>query len=114
MAKYKGLPPELSFTPHKKAADIPCFHIVYPQPVFSFLSNHTSDSHDGTVGCIVTDLDAVLFVTGMYDCATTHIDGYVAGITDDITRLSFGIGYPYTTASHRTGRMWQADTKVAA
>ena len=34
--KYKELPPELSFTPHKKAADIPCFHIGYPQPVFSF------------------------------------------------------------------------------
>ena len=48
----------------------------------------------------------------MYDCATTHINGYVAGITDNITRLSFGIGYPYTTASHRTGGMWQADTKV--
>ena len=48
----------------------------------------------------------------MYDRTTAHVDCYMTGVTDDITRLGLGVGYAHTTASHRTGGMWQADTEV--
>lgn len=75
--------------------------------------DYPSDSYDGTVGRIITDLDTVLFIAGMHDSASAHINSHMTGITDDIARLSFGIRYAHAAPSHRRRGVGQTDTKVS-
>ena len=65
-----------------------------------YVLDYSSYSHDGTVCRIVADFDAVFFIAGVNDGAAAHVDSYMAGIADDITRLSLRIGHTYAASSH--------------